>query len=368
MLAIFPGQPDDLRRRAAAQIGRLIGDLLVDAEWVSNVCFAAWSVIELWEPGEPPRVLYDLLRPHAHRFAVDGIAAGCHGSVERYLGSLAWLAGGSRADSADSHFERALVANERAGALLAAAHTRRAHATVLLDRAGPGDAERAVALLAEAGTAYERMGIPHRVDEVRRLAESAAASPPAPTPDRPDAEASDEAVFRRSGEVWEVAFRGRRTTVRDSKGMRDLAVLLARPGTEVHALDLISDAGSVRREGDLGDALDETARAAYRRRIGQLDQAIADAEDLGHADAVDRARTEREAIVAELTRAYGLGGRPRRAGDPAERARTSVTWRLRDAIGRVERVHPELGAHLRNAVRTGTYCRYDPEVPPGWVM
>ena len=114
--------------------------------------------------------------------------------------------------------------------------------------------------------------------------------------------------------------------------------------------------------------LDETARAAYRRRIGELDQAIADAEDLGHADAADRARTEREAIVAELTRAYGLGGRPRRVGDPAERARTSVTWRIRDAIGRVERVHPELGAHLRNAVRTGTYCRYDPEVPPGWVM
>ncbi|HYQ32727.1 MAG TPA: hypothetical protein VEQ83_05910, partial [Lapillicoccus sp.] len=273
-----------------------------------------------------------------------------------------------RAESADAHFERALAANERAGALLAAAHTRRAHAAVLLDRAGPGDAARALVLLADAGTAYERMSLPHRVEEVRRLVESAAAPAPGSAPDRPDAEASDEAVFRRSGEVWEVAFRGRRTTVRDSKGMRDLAVLLARPGTEVHALDLISDAGSVRHEGDLGDALDETARAAYRRRIGELDQAIADAEDLGHADAADRARTEREAIVAELTRAYGLGGRPRRVGDPAERARTSVTWRIRDAIGRVERVHPELGAHLRNAVRTGTYCRYDPEVPPGWVM
>ena len=362
MLAIFPGQPDDLRRRAAAQIGRLVGDLLVDAEWVSNVCFAAWSIIELWEPGEPSRVLYDLLRPHAHRFAVDGIAAGFHGSVERYLGSLAWLAGGSRALSADGHFERALAANERAGALLAAAHTRRAHASVLLDRSEPGDAERARTLLAEAGAAYDRMGLRHRVEEVHRLGASGSA------PDQRVDDAPEETVFRRSGEVWEVAFRGRRSTVRDSKGMRDLAVLLARPGTEVHALDLVSDARSVRHEGDLGEALDETARAAYRRRIGELDQAIADAEDLGHADAADRARAEREAIVAELTRAYGLGGRPRRVGDPAERARTSVTWRIRDAIGRVERVHPELGAHLRNAVRTGTYCRYDPEVPPGWVM
>ena len=60
MLAIFPGQPDDLRRRAAAQIGRLVGDLLVDAEWVSNVCFAAWSVIELLGAG---RAVTGAVRP-----------------------------------------------------------------------------------------------------------------------------------------------------------------------------------------------------------------------------------------------------------------------------------------------------------------
>ena len=366
MLALFPGQPDDLRRRAAAQVGRLIGDLLVDAEWVSNVCFAAWSVIELRVPGEPPQVVYDLLLPHAHRFAVDGIAAGYHGSVERFLGSLARLAGGSRAESADAHFERALAANERAGALLAAAHTRLAHAAVLVERNGPGDVARAERLLAEAGTAYRRMHLPHRVEEVDRLARVATGGPSAPRPDRP--EVDQEAVFRRSGEVWDVAYRGRRVSVRDSKGMRDLAVLLARQGTEVHALDLVSDAGSVRHEGHLGDILDQTARSAYRRRIAQLDDAIAEAEALGQYEAADRARSEREAIVAELAGAYGLGGRPRRTGDPAERARTSVTWRIRDAIGRIEREHAELGRHLRASVRTGTFCRYAPEDDPGWVL
>ena len=82
--------------------------------------------------------------------------------------------------------------------------------------------------------------------------------------------------------------------------------------------------------------------------------------------AADRAREEREALVAQLSAAYGLGGRPRRAGDPAERARSTVTWRIRDAIGRIEREHEELGRHLRAAVRTGTYCRYAPEVVPDW--
>ena len=279
MLAIFPGQPDDLRRRAAAQIGRLVGDLLVDAEWVSNVCFAAWSVIELWEPGEPSRVLYDLLRPHAHRFAVDGIAAGFHGSVERYLGSLAWLAGGSRArvgrrgtssgpSRRTSEPARSWPPPTRDGRMLPCS-------SIAPSRATPSGPTR---LLAEAGTAYERMGLRHRVEEVHRLVGRPRRAP-APDQTEPDDDASDEAVFRRSGEVWEVAFRGRRSTVRDSKGMRDLAVLLARPGTEVHALDLVSDAGSVRHEGDLGEAArrdrtrripapDRRARPGDRRRRG----------------------------------------------------------------------------------------------------
>ena len=75
------------------------------------------------------------------------------------------------------------------------------------------------------------------------------------------------------------------------------------------------------------------------------------------------ATEERDFLVAELTGAYGLGGRPRRAGDPAERARTTVTSRIRDALVRVERENPELGRHLRASVRTGTFCAYEPERP-----
>lgn len=36
------------------------------------------------------------------------------------------------------------------------------------------------------------------------------------------------------------------------------------------------------------------------------------------------------------------------------------------AVRRVESKHPTLGLHLRNAVRTGTYITYDPEVPTQW--
>jgi hypothetical protein len=205
------------------------------------------------------------------------------------------------------------------------------------------------------------MGLTRRAEQVRLRQEGGAMA------DEPGA------AFRRSGDSWELAYRGRRVSVRDSKGMRDLAVLLARPGREVHALDLVRLTEGTAGErsvphGDLGEVLDDRARDAYRQRLATLDAMIDEADELGHNDAADRARDERAAIVAELAGAYGLGGRPRRTGDPAERARSTVTWRIRDAIARIDKVHPELGSHLRTSVRTGTYCRYEPESKPGWVM
>ena len=94
----------------------------------------------------------------------------------------------------------------------------------------------------------------------------------------------------------------------------------------------------------------------------EADRAALDGDDEGRA----RAEEERSFLLAELGAAYGLGGRARRSGAAAEKARGAVTWRIRDAIRRIDEVHPGLGAHLRNSVRTGTFCRYQPEQPVIW--
>lgn len=73
------------------------------------------------------------------------------------------------------------------------------------------------------------------------------------------------ASFVRSGPLWQLSFRGQAATVPDSKGMRDLAVLLARPGEEVHVLDLVEAAGGPARvaaDADVGPVLDAPARSA----------------------------------------------------------------------------------------------------------
>ena len=167
------------------------------------------------------------------------------------------------------------------------------------------------------------------------------------------------------GEVWAVTFRGRTVRVRNTKGMRDLVRLLAEPGRELAALDLM-DARVV--EADTGDAIDETARRQYRQRLEDIEPEL-DAADRGQdTGASERLAAEREAILAELTSAFGLGGRSRRTGSSAERARTAVTARLRDSIKRIGEAHPDLGRHLSRSVRTGTFCRYDPDPPEPWTL
>ena len=168
--------------------------------------------------------------------------------------------------------------------------------------------------------------------------------------------------FRRDGEYWTVRYAGVESHLRDSKGMRDLATLLGAPGREVAALDL---AGSV-VASDTGPALDAAARAAYRSRLRELEAEADDADIAGDAGRAAKVGAEREALLAELTGAYGLGGRSRRAGSSAERARTAVTARIRYAVRRIAEADPALAAHLRRCVRTGTFCVYDADPPVEW--
>jgi pimeloyl-ACP methyl ester carboxylesterase len=190
-------------------------------------------------------------------------------------------------------------------------------------------------------------------------------------------------VLRRDGEYWTVAYEGTVATLRDSKGLRDLARLLAAPGRELHVLDLATeraaegeamsrraaaDAGLHLDSGAAEPVIDEAARTAYQQRMADIEQELDDAQTRRDADAAARARVEREALVEQLTAAYGLGGRPRRTPDHVERARKTVSRRIRTALRRIDGVHPALGRHLHASLRTGVYCSYQPERDLHWTI
>jgi hypothetical protein len=144
--------------------------------------------------------------------------------------------------------------------------------------------------------------------------------------------------------------------------MQMLARLVAIPDQELHVLDLMgaSRGDSPVDAGDSGDVLDERARRDYRRRLECLRTQIEEAESMNDIAGAEAAREEIEQLSAELSRAFGLGGRARRAGSNVERARVNVQRRLKHAIERISGECPAAGKHLEWAIRTGSFCSYRP--------
>jgi hypothetical protein len=68
----------------------------------------------------------------------------------------------------------------------------------------------------------------------------------------------------------------------------------------------------------------------------------------------------------ELARATGLGGKPRRTGSPAEKARLNVTRTIRHAITYLSTALPELAAHPDESLATGVSCCYEPRTNVAW--
>ena len=181
-------------------------------------------------------------------------------------------------------------------------------------------------------------------------------------------------LLRREGEYWTLAFEGQTCRIKDSRGMQYLAQLLYAPHQEFLALDLAANqAGDQAADvqagsSDVGDSLDPQAKAAYRQRVAELQEELAEARTFNDVGRIEKLQAELMLLSQELTQAVGLGGGPRKAASPAERARVNVTRRLKAAIKKISQSHPDLGQHLTSTIKTGVYCRYtpDPRLPMSW--
>jgi len=323
-------------------------DLVVDAAWLEVIASVAEATAEAGHR-EGARTLLPLLEPYADRFATGATGGICFGSMSRMLALLNHCVG--RLDESDSYFRQALAAHRGVGATLLIAHTLRQHSSLLRERGGPEDVIEAEAMASEANEIYRQLHLDHWL-----------------TPEAPIELGRN--AFQRDGETWALSYDGSEARVRDVKGLSVIARLLAEPGREFHVLDLtgIGRASGLAISGDTGDVVDAQARQAYQRRLADLESEIDDLALTGDSARRSRAEEERDALVEQLTAAYGLGGRVRRGNDPAERARSTVAKQIHSAIARIEKTHPALSRHLINSIRTGQYCRYAPEKPINWEL
>lgn len=345
--------------------------------WILQLCCLAHACHLIGDSGAAAP-LYDLLLPYAERNATS-VADQSYGAVAMRLGMLAATL--ERWDAVEAHFEAALRLNGQLGARPFTAMTLHWYARMLLARGLPPDRPRALGLLERAAGICRSLGMESLLARVTTLRDAELSA----------AEADPEVnVFRREGDYWTIDYEGETVRVRDAKGLRYLALLLAHPHRELHALDVVAAAErgaaptestfrdrrreaaelglGVARLTDAGERLDAQAKAAYKRRLVELEEELEEAQAFNDPERAARADEEIDAIMRELASAVGLGGRPRRAGSPAERARVNVTRSIRSAIERIAASCPSLGEHLDETIRTGTACTYAPapDSVPSW--
>lgn len=343
-------------------------------DWLGTMALLSEAAAALGD-ADRAETLYRLLLPYAERHAIFDWSIVSMGSISRHLGMLATLAG--KYEEAVDHFEAAIEANTRMRARPFVALARHDYAKLLALRDRQGDRTHGQELAAQAIEAYREIGMNGHVEGAELLLAELGG---APIPKGVAVEGRVRpSVFRREGEYWSVSFEGEAFRLKDAKGFSYLARLLSEPGREFHALDLFtSSAGagepaaqeglSVSSGEAAGPVLDAEAKAAYRRRLEDLDEEIEQAEANNDPERAAKAAEERDFFVRELASAVGLGGRDRPSDSAAERARVNVTKAIRSAVRRVEEHSKPLGQHLERTLRTGTFCSYqpDPRSPVNW--
>lgn len=204
--------------------------------------------------------------------------------------------------------------------------------------------------------------------------------PPRTEPATPTS--AEQCTYVRQHDYWTVAYGDQTACLKSTRGLECLSCLLRSPGREFHVSELLasltdaplaSEAPSVGGGGpgnDLGFAstglndgcplLDAQAKAEYRTRLNELREELAEAEQFNDPDRASRVRDEVDALAQHIAAAVGLGARDRKTSSDAERARSAVTKRIKNAIGRIAEAIPALGDHLGTRIKTGYYCSYRP--------
>lgn len=324
LLALEAGQPD----RARSALHRLtingLAAVPLSSTWITCM-FCVVHVAAALGDAEIARQAYRLLEPFADLPVVPATAIVCFGSTELLLGIAATTFGDDRL--ATAHLERAIVTNIRLGNRPMTACARATLAQTLTG-------ERARELFDSAIADATAMGMTERAVLWTAARDGLAG----------------RITIRREGGWWVVSHHGQEIRVEDLVGMRYLARLVAQPGTDIPALELVGGEDSGNQS-----VLDPSARAAYLTRIRDL-RARIDENPAG----AEKLEAELEAVLRHLERESGLGGRTRNFAGPAERARTAVRKAIRRAIDTIATTAPSTADALREGVNTGYRCSYRP--------
>jgi hypothetical protein len=337
LLAAGAGECEEARARLGDLCGRGLSALPRSSTWLMGIAVLV-DAARIIGDGALAAEAYQLLLPFADRPIMPSLAVTCFGSTEWALGVAAATFGD--ADAAIDHLTRAVGANVRLAHRPMTMVVLAELGEALSIRDGLADRRRAAESFRRAAEIADEIGVPARAAEWRERAAAAAG----------EAVDHDVGVLRKDGDRWVVVAGSRSAVAPDLVGVHYLGILLANPGAEIPAVEQCGGAAVEQRGQEL---VDRVTLDAYRRRVAEIDDAIADAH------AIEDRRQARQ---------LAMSGRSRRFVDSSERARTAVRKAIARAIEAIADSDETIGSELRATITTGRACTYlpHPRQPRRW--
>lgn len=266
-LALIHAELGDLaaaRAELTAIGGQGFADFPRDGTWLAAMAMAAEATHRAGAV-EHAAALYAQLLPF-EAAPIMSASAACLGVTGRYLGLLALTL--HRWDDAVRHLDGAVARLLHIDDRVQLAHARFETAVALQRRRQPGDLTRAASSAATAAAAAHDFGLSALAARIAACDFAVAPASAAPT--------VLVATLRRDGDSWLVGWTHDPQRLADSKGVRYLARLLARPAVAVDAAALVV------AEAPAESPSAEHARVNVTRRLRQaIDRVGALAPDLG---------------------------------------------------------------------------------------
>ncbi len=192
--------------------------------------------------------------------------------------------------------------------------------------------------------------------------------------DRPVLSSLEESqyMFINEGDTWRVRYQGIERTFKHKIGFSCVHFLLQRPREVIHVSDLyltikgkpsLSNSNPVSHDDDLStgfelnvDKLEDSYRNEIKQKAIEIEKEFQKAIDEGDYDRAEKLEDDRESIKKQLNISFREYGGPM-TQKPQKNVRKAIT-RCYESI---EKELSELASHLRNSIRTGYQCSYEPK-------
>lgn len=190
-----------------------------------------------------------------------------------------------------------------------------------------------------------------------------------------------QSLFYRIGEVWLLAYGGKKAIIKDTPGIRFIAGLLESPlrdyspaqfrGVQTDGISLAQmKAEGLSIETDRADPPSSTKeiKAWFEQQLLKIETAPGPEERMEAIEEFTRVKKDLSKIVS-VREVEGRLSFRFRSTTPNDKARANITIQIRDAVKKINKVHAELGLHLEKTIKTGSTFRYAlPDREPGFFV